>query len=94
MSSLLHQTAYGLLSLLSAAFLAMAPTMSPCSVLQICQTSYADCGAHRVMQRNEGRWDFSMEESEDGKSVVLEVDVGKYLDTSLIKADVQPTYIR
>ena len=46
------------------------------------------------MQRNEGQWDLSMEESADGKSIVLEVDVGKYIDTSLIKADVQPTYIR
>ena len=46
------------------------------------------------MQRNEGRWDFSMEESEDGASLVLEVDVGRFLDTSLIKADVQPGYIR
>lgn len=35
-----------------------------------------------------------MEESADGNSIVLEVDVGKYIDTSLIKADVQPTYIR
>jgi hypothetical protein len=46
------------------------------------------------MQRNDGRWDFSIEESEDGSAIVLEVDVGKFLDTSLIKADVQPSYIR
>jgi hypothetical protein len=46
------------------------------------------------MQRNEGQWDLSMEESIDGQCVVLEVDVGKYLDTSLIKADIQPGHIR
>ena len=39
--------------------------------------------------KNEGGYDFSLEESEDGSEIVLEVDVGKFLDTSLIKADVQ-----
>eukprot|EP00967_Tisochrysis_lutea_P076103 scaffold102782_cov23-Tisochrysis_lutea.AAC.1 len=46
------------------------------------------------MQRNEGQWDFSMEEGADGRCLVLEVDIGKYIDTSLIKADIQPGYIR
>lgn len=113
------------------------------------------------MQRNEGQWDFTMEEAEDGGAIILEVwgpgdaegavaaqqqalaalllcpacasnlggqspgralllphpmqgvcrfgrgppvlllssnmlqvDVGKYLDTSLIKADVQPSLVR
>lgn len=48
----------------------------------------------RFMQRNEGQWDFSMEEGADGRCLVLEVDIGKYIDTSLIKADIQPGYIR
>ncbi|KAL6760650.1 hypothetical protein V8C86DRAFT_2549518 [Haematococcus lacustris] len=48
----------------------------------------------RIMQRNEGRWEFSMEENDKGDALELEVDAGKYLDTSLIKADVQPTYLR
>ena len=48
----------------------------------------------RIMQKNEGQWDFSLEEDDRGKSIVLEVDVGKFLDTSLIKVDVQPTFIR
>ncbi|KAJ9516041.1 hypothetical protein QJQ45_024441 [Haematococcus lacustris] len=48
----------------------------------------------RIMQRNEGRWEFSMEENDKGDALELEVDAGKYLDTSLIKADVQPTYVR
>ncbi|KAF6251492.1 hypothetical protein COO60DRAFT_1675455 [Scenedesmus sp. NREL 46B-D3] len=48
----------------------------------------------RVLQRNEGKWDFTLEESEDGMSLVLDVAAGKYLDTSLIKADVQPRLAR
>jgi len=44
--------------------------------------------------KNEGGYDFSLEESEGGGEIVLEVDVGRFLDTSLIKADVQPLYVR
>lgn len=51
-------------------------------------------GMSRFMQRNEGQWDLTMEESADGCSVVLEVDIGKFIDTSLIKADIQPGHIR
>lgn len=47
-----------------------------------------------IRMKNEGEYDFSLEESEDGKNMVLEVDVGKFTDTSLIKADVQPTFVR
>ena len=35
-----------------------------------------------------------MEESEDGRAVVLDIALPKFLDTSLVKVDVQPTYIR
>ena len=35
-----------------------------------------------------------MDESDDRRSIVLEVALGKYVDTSLIKADVQPGYVR
>eukprot|EP00884_Botryococcus_braunii_P011116 jgi/Botrbrau1/20004/Bobra.200_1s0011.1 len=48
----------------------------------------------RPMQRNEGKWPFTLKENDDDTAAVLEVDVGKYLDTSLIKADVQPTVVR
>ncbi|GLC45709.1 hypothetical protein PLESTB_001314000 [Pleodorina starrii] len=48
----------------------------------------------RIYQKNEGRWDFSLEESPDGNSLVLEVGVGRFLDTSLIQTDLQPTYVR
>eukprot|EP00887_Chlorella_sp_A99_P007514 scaffold2.g7514.t1 len=47
-----------------------------------------------LRQWNEGHWEFSLDESADGGAVVLEVDVGRYLDTSLIEADVQPTAVR
>lgn len=47
-----------------------------------------------IHQKNEGKWAFSLEESPDGHSLILEVDVGKFLDTSLIQADVQPKYLR
>lgn len=40
------------------------------------------------------RWDFSLEESPDGASLVLEVAVGRFLDTSLIQTDLQPTFVR
>ena len=48
----------------------------------------------RVLQKNEGEWQYTLEESSDGCCIELEVDVGPYLDTSLIKADVQPLYAR
>ncbi|KAG2489438.1 hypothetical protein HYH03_012075 [Edaphochlamys debaryana] len=48
----------------------------------------------RLYQKNEGRWDFSLEESPDGRCLVLEVQVGRFLDTSLIQTDLQPTYVR
>jgi len=48
----------------------------------------------RVLQKNEGHWQYTLEESSDGCCIELEVDVGPYLDTSLIKADVQPLHAR
>ena len=48
----------------------------------------------RIYNKNEGRWDFTLLDTEDDSSVVLTVPVGKFLDTSLIEADVQPTYVR
>jgi len=46
----------------------------------------------KILNRNEGRWDFKLDES--GTDLVLDLAVGKFLDTSLIEADVQPTYLR
>eukprot|EP00775_Hariotina_reticulata_P002455 gene2455-2758_t len=47
-----------------------------------------------VLQKNEGKWDFKLDESDDGSTLVLDVAVGKFVDTSLIKADVQPKVVR
>ena len=48
----------------------------------------------RVMQKNEGQWQFSLDDSSDGRSIEFAVAVCRYLDTSLIRADVQPRFIR
>ena len=47
-----------------------------------------------VHQKNEGKWDFTLDDSSDGAAVVLEVAVERFLDTSLIEADIQPTFVR
>lgn len=47
-----------------------------------------------VRQKNEGKWDFTLQDSEDGSAVELDVAVGRYMDSSLINADVQPSYVR
>mmetsp|Transcript_22360 Transcript_22360/g.72552 ORF Transcript_22360/g.72552 Transcript_22360/m.72552 type:complete len:442 (+) Transcript_22360:571-1896(+) len=45
-------------------------------------------------QKNEGNWKFSLLESEDGRSMVLDVGVSRFLDTSLIDVDVTPRVVR
>ncbi|KAJ3413610.1 Protein tilB [Chytridiales sp. JEL 0842] len=46
----------------------------------------------RVLQRNQGKWEFCFHETPE--SVVLEVALSKFLDSSLIDVDVHPTFIR
>ena len=48
----------------------------------------------RPLQRNEGGWDFTLGESSDGQAIELEVAIGRYLDSSLVKADIQPKLAR
>ena len=48
----------------------------------------------RLLQKNEGHWKYTLDESSNESSIELEVDVGPYLDTSLIRADVQPLFVR
>ena len=48
----------------------------------------------RIMQKNEGQWQFSLDDSSDGRSIEFAVAVCRYLDTSLIRADVQPRFVR
>ena len=47
-----------------------------------------------MLQKNEGQWRYTLDESSDGQCIELKVDVGPYLDTSLIQADVQPLHVR
>ena len=47
-----------------------------------------------MMQKNEGQWQFSLDESSNGRSIELAVAICRYLDTSLIRADVQPQSVR
>ena len=47
-----------------------------------------------IRQKNEGRWEFTLHESQDGACIELDVEIGRYMDTSLVKADVQPSFVR
>jgi hypothetical protein len=38
-----------------------------------------------ILQKNEGDWDFFLDESDDGLGIELTVSLSKYLDTSLVK---------
>lgn len=51
-------------------------------------------GSERIYQKNEGDWAFTLGESDDGKAVLLDVDIGKYIDISLVDVDVQPLLVR
>lgn len=46
----------------------------------------------KIMQRNEGKWDFKL--FEEGDNVILDIPAGKFMSTANIEVDVQPTYIR
>ncbi|KAL9954199.1 hypothetical protein ACROYT_G041702 [Oculina patagonica] len=48
----------------------------------------------RVLNINQGKWDFEFNDDEDNNRFVLDLPCFKYLDTSLIDLDVQPTYVR
>lgn len=41
-----------------------------------------------------GKWEYTLGESADGRSLQLDVAFGRYLDTSAIQADVQPRCVR
>lgn len=43
----------------------------------------------KVMQMNQGNWEFSLKD--EGYEMVLDVGFSKFLDTSLISVDCQPT---
>jgi protein TilB len=45
-------------------------------------------------QKNEGAFQYTLNDSADGSAVVLEVAVGRYMDTAEIQVDVQPLLVR
>ena len=47
-----------------------------------------------IRQCNEGRYDFLFSESKDRTCILLEVQIPRFMDTSLVNVDLNPTYIR
>jgi protein TilB len=48
----------------------------------------------KMLNVNEGRYDFQLREDDDNNQYVLEVAVPRYMDTSLVDCDVQPSHVR
>ncbi|XP_024533033.1 protein tilB homolog isoform X2 [Selaginella moellendorffii] len=48
----------------------------------------------RIYQKNEGNWSFKLAESECGTKLVLDVAIGRYMDTSAMDIDIQPLLVR
>ena len=46
----------------------------------------------RVLQKNEGKWNFKWHHNP--KTIVLDLEISKFIDTSLINVDLHPTWIR
>jgi hypothetical protein len=49
---------------------------------------------HHVYQKNEGRWCYSLQEDDEFCALVLKLDIGRHIETSLIQVDVQPGFVR
>lgn len=50
--------------------------------------------AQALLRGVRARWDFTLGEAADGAAVVLDVAVGRFLDSSLLAVDVQPHLVR
>ncbi|XP_040835195.1 protein tilB homolog [Ochotona curzoniae] len=48
----------------------------------------------KVLNVNEPKLDFSLKDDEKHHTIILDLAVYRYMDTSLIEIDVQPTYVR
>ncbi|CAI5676761.1 dynein axonemal assembly factor 11 isoform X1 [Oreochromis niloticus] len=48
----------------------------------------------RVLNINEPKLDFSLTEDEENNTIILDLEVYRHMDTSLIDVDVQPSYAR
>ncbi len=47
-----------------------------------------------VLQCNEGKYEWLFSESKDGRSIILTIQIPKYMSTTLINIDLNPTYVR
>jgi hypothetical protein len=50
-------------------------------------------GGENVKQCNEGRWEFVLEDEDGSGNVCVRIKLSKYLDSSLIHAEVHPRYV-
>ncbi len=66
----------------------------PLKILHACVLTTPRIVAFGCEQKNEGAQQYTLTDSADGRSVVLEVAVGRYLDTAQVKVDVQPLLVR
>jgi protein TilB len=66
----------------------------PFNILHICFLTTPRVVPFGCEQKNEGAQQYTLTDSADGRSVVLEVAVGRYLDTAQVKVDVQPLLVR
>ena len=47
-----------------------------------------------VRQANQGKYEWRFDETVDKTSIIFEIKIPKYMDTSAIKVDLQPNYLR
>ncbi len=47
-----------------------------------------------IRQCNEGKYEFKFSESSDKTSIIFELWVPKFMDTSLVNVDLNPSYVR
>lgn len=47
-----------------------------------------------VRQCNEGRYEFLFQERKDKTCILLEVQIPRFMDTSLVNVDLHPNYVR
>ena len=47
----------------------------------------------KILQCNEGKWDFHFDEESVKGSIILDLHVSRHLDSSLIDLDIHPAYV-
>ena len=62
-------------------------------IILICYVEKLHFFNSEIKQKNEGGWSFRWDEESQPGHVLLEVDIARFLDSSLIDVDVHPSYI-